>query len=108
VLVRVTDLNDTCREAYIQFIAGLRFIATFPYVSNNQVLWGTATLPCEILVFKTAVIAATDLSVHGLKRTGRLWRSWYKPKMKSHKNIVQRARYSLPNSLLHADHSPQS
>ena len=28
----------------IQFIAGLRFTATFPYVSNNQVLWGTATL----------------------------------------------------------------
>ena len=67
VLVRVIDLYDTRRKAYIQFIAGLHFIATFPYVSNNQVLWGTATLPCEIQVFKTAVMAATDQSVHGLK-----------------------------------------
>jgi len=40
------------RKAYIQFIADLRVTATFPYVSNNQVLWGTATLPCEIQVFK--------------------------------------------------------
>jgi len=52
VLVRVIDLYDTCHNAYIQFIAGLRFTATFPYVSNNQVLWGTSTLPCEIQVFK--------------------------------------------------------
>ena len=60
---------------------------------------------------KTAVMAATDQSVYGLKRTGRLWRSWYKAKMKSDKNIIQHARHSDRQSntvCCYADHSPQS